>query len=249
MSFFTKDFQWLAYAGTIIGTIIGFWVVGLLLKKRKEKSSQVLTYLTGAVTFMSLAVFVDLLFFTIGGLINSLRDLHQLYTYGTNLSFTCNALGNICLLGFIKVTFFEKNPKPSFYLIFFSELAVGPFLFLGQFLEFETIYFFLLHVLMSFLIYSIMTRQAFQLRTKLLINEPNEKVPIGSLFYIGLSGILLFIAVAMFIVHEVILMLEIFSEYLTVALGWVLGSVAAYIIYIGYGCPVWAKRRWLEGKL
>jgi hypothetical protein len=62
----------------------------------------------------------------------------------------------------------------------------------------------------------MMTRQAFQLRKKLQINEPEEKDPIGSLFYIGLSGILLFIAVVKLITHEVILMLELPSEYITV---------------------------------
>jgi predicted tellurium resistance membrane protein TerC len=80
----------------------------------------------------------------------------------------------------------------------------------------------------------------------LLIKKRKDK---PSLFYIGLSGILLFIAVVMFITHEVILMLELPSEYITVALGWILGSVAAYIIYIGYTCPEWAKNRWLAGKL
>jgi hypothetical protein len=249
MTFFTKEFQWLSYLGTIIGSIIGFWVIFLLIRKRKDKPSKILNYLIWAVSFMTIAVFADLAFFTIGGIFNDLRDQYRIYTYGSNLSFMCNAIGNIFLLLFVKFTFFEKTPKPHWIIIYLSEIAVGPFLFLGEIFKFETIYFFLVHVVMSFIIYSMMTRQAFELRKKLRTNEPEEKVPIGSLFYIGLSGILLFIAVVMFITHEVILMLKLPSEYITVALGWILGSVAAYIIYIGYTCPEWAKTRWLAGKL
>jgi hypothetical protein len=122
---------------------------------------------------------------------------------------------------------------------------IGPALFFSFVFFYDILPFFLIHVLCSFIIYVVLIRDALNLRKKLVETEPEDIVSHKSLIYIALSGILLFIAVAMFILHEILIILGI-SEYITVALGWVLGSFAAYSVYLGYVVPDWVKERWLK---
>lgn len=55
----------------------------------------------------------------------------------------------------------------------------------------------------------------------------------------------MFVAVRMFIFQEVLVMIPI-REYITVTLGWVLGSFAGLSIYIGYIAPKWVRDRWIR---
>jgi nitrate reductase gamma subunit len=65
--------------------------------------------------------------------------------------------------------------------------------------------------------------------------------------YMSLTGVLMFLAVLMFIAHEVFNEIPI-HEYITVSLGWVLGSIAGVCIYIGYIAPKWLRDRWIRAS-
>lgn len=244
VTFFTKEYQWLAYFGTIISTIVACYVLILLIKRNQEKPSKILRNLIISMGFLGSAALLDFIFFTIAGLKNELRETDFL-AYGSYLSFTFNAIANIFLLFFALEVFHEKENNKKWYLIYLLEIILGPALFLSFVYRYDILPFFLIHVLSSFIIYVVLTKDALNLRKKLLENEPDDTVSHKSLMYIALSGILLFIAVAMFILHEVFIILEI-SEYVTVALGWVLGSFAAYSVYLGYVVPDWVKERWTK---
>jgi hypothetical protein len=244
MSFFIYDYQWISYLASILSTIIAFTVFGLLIKKNLIKHSKIIILLAMSIILLGFAACIDAIFFTINGIYHNIQvGIFDIVTIGSYLSFYCNALSNCFLLKFTKEVFHEKQNKPSWFILYVLEILIGPGLFLSTLQGIEDIYVTLIHVGCSLIIYTLLSYNAFYLSKKVKLDDSNDRVAYLSLNYIGMSGILLFCALCMFVIHEIMLMIPI-TEFITVTLGWSLGAIAGMVIYVGYIVPEWIKKRW-----
>lgn len=243
MPFFENQYQWLAYAGSILSAVLATYIIFLLFQKRKKKSSKIIPILIYTIIFLDLAAIIDFVFFTIGGLNNAIEET-SFIAVGSNLSFSCSAISNIFLLKFSKEVFYENKSKPSFYILYVLEMLTIPLFFILQFAIDDSTIPLLVHVVCALAIYTILSKNAFQLRTRIFSEDPSNRVALHSLSFMGGSGIAFFIAVSMFVSHEIFILIGIADQYTTVMLGWVLGGIAAILTYIGYIVPDWARHRW-----
>ncbi len=250
--FFTFNYQWLAYAGAIFSSIIGFLTFGLFTRRNREMRSKILINMEIAMFFLAFAALVDWVLFTINGVNPVLRESFDYISLGSYISFTCNAISNVFLYKFTLAVFEEQVNMVLYYIITSIQLLVIPFLYVYFFMfseipEFEMMELIILgvHILCSFTIYVVLIKNSTKLRKKMTI-DTTEDIPVKKgLGYMSLTGLLMFLAVLMFIVHEVMLMIPV-REYITVSLGWILGSIAGVFIYIGYIAPKWLRDRWIR---
>jgi len=228
------------FFGSFIASIISGTTTVLLVKRFLQRKTDILLNISLSMIFFSFAIFSD----WITLLLNKL-DL------GTLLSFAGNALGNIFLLNFIENVFFsEKNKSLARTIMKGLEiLVISGLIYTYYIINNDVEFFFLiLHILISIVIYGLLTMKSFHLATKLKTSHEDEGSKSKMIFLIGISGILLFLSVSMFIIHELLLMIE-YREYYSLMMGWLLASFAAFIIYLGYVSPDWfLKMMGLKGN-
>ena len=63
MAFFTREYEWMAYLGSIISFCIAFIVVVKLFRRNKERKSEILGTVFGMALCLGLAAFLDFVFF------------------------------------------------------------------------------------------------------------------------------------------------------------------------------------------
>lgn len=251
MAFFDYEYQWLAYAGAIAGSIIAFTISGLLAVKNKTRQSRNIKLLQVFTAFLGMAAVFDWTLFTVKGTFPGSNDAFNYISLGSYLSFSMSAIGNVYLLQFIINVFYEgEKGRAGFAFLAGAELAVGPALVALFFLR-ETgivpgddfpLVVLLVHVACSLVIYSLQAANAFKVSSR-IATDRSKKADHAGLTTIGWSGIILFIAIIVFVSHEVIVLIPV-REYWTVTAGWLLGAVAGVLVYIGYVMPDWFKRRW-----
>ncbi len=242
--FFSYEYQWVAYIGSIAGSIIALIVLFLLAHRNREKQSKTIAALEGMVGFLALATIIDYSFFTINGLFPTIGVLFDFIMLGSYLSYTSSAIANIFLLIFLRVVFFDGKNKVFIKILTILEAAIGPALVALFFIDEEdlALLVLLIHVASALAIYMVQAVNAFKIRNSIKYDKA-KRVEINGLTYIGISGIVLFAAITLFVSHEIIIQIPI-REYWTVAFGWLLGSIAGVFVYIGYTPPKWLKKRW-----
>ena len=244
MAFYQREYEWLAYAGSIFAFLFAVFVFTLFLQRKKTKPTNLLLILTYAIAFLGIAPFVDFLTFTIVRLNPELNQTYDLTKLCTVISFSANAIANIFILKFVQITFYEKEPK-KYLILTVLQIIVIPFMFISYLIKIDLIVPLILHVVVSLVIYQILGKNAFYLRRKIQGSEKEHEISRNSLLYIGLSGYVMIISIFLFVSHEILLLIPI-REYLSVALGWVTASIAAFLIYIGYTTPEWIRNYWIK---
>ncbi len=246
MDFFIREYEWLAFVGSIISFLIGIVVLFLLIEKRKSRPNNLLSLLIFAILFLALAPLIDFVVFTIARLEREFNQSIDLTQLGTVLSFSANAIANMIILKFIQITFYENEPKKYLSLYFLQGMVI-PLAFIAYLIRIDIIAPLLLHVVISLIIYSLLGKNAFYLRSKIQGAEIKDEISRNSLLFMGLSGFVMVLSIGLFVSHEILLLIPV-REYITVALGWVSSAVAAILIYIGYATPEWIKQKWLKNK-
>ncbi|MEX2716582.1 MAG: hypothetical protein Q6370_009810 [Candidatus Sigynarchaeota archaeon] len=229
---------------------VGTFVLALLVARYKQSKIQAIKHLRNMMLFVVMAVLIDFIVTTVHASMPGAQKPIDYIALGTHMSFTCNAISNIFLLFFIKVVFFNEGSKKGLDMLTtlaVIEASIGPLLIMFFFVKVAegTLVILIVHAGAALTIYLIQAKNALKLRARIKGDEKRRFEAIG-LVYISASGILLFMAIVMFILHEILLLVP-FREYLTIMFGWLLGAVAAVAIYLGYTPPAWLRDRWMHG--
>ncbi len=247
MPFFTREYQWMAYVGSIISSIIGFYVLGKLLKRYKTRKTKVLRYVVGMMACLAFAAFVDFFAFTIDRtnvLDPNLNDRLNPIGLGSAISFSLNAVANIYILLFDKNVFRSKKKTQWMNVVIIAELVVVFGLITSTYTSLEIVYFTLIHVLCSLIIFVVLALDSHLLKQRLVKDKGGHTAESRALQMISYSGIVFIVAISSFVLHEVFLMTDLLQEYWTVALGWILASLGGFLLYLGYVIPDWIRKRW-----
>ncbi|MEX2680742.1 MAG: hypothetical protein Q6373_004030 [Candidatus Sigynarchaeota archaeon] len=244
--FFTYDYQWMAYVGAIASSVTALVVLALLARKYAERKAVTVRSLRNMAAFLMLAAVIDYVTFTINALYPGWRLAFDYVRLGSYMSFTANAIANIYLLLFIRDVFFDGKAKVSIKLLAGLEAAVGPALVAIFFTDDPDLPLLALavHVASALVIYTILSANAFRLRGRIK-SDASRQVEAHGLAFIGISGLVMFAAVILFVAHEVIIIVPI-REYWTVTLGWLLGAFGGVIVYLGFTPPESLKNRWAK---
>ena len=253
-AFFEVSYQWMEYSASIFCSLISLGIFFLFKNRNKTRQSTLIFYLEAAIFCYSLSAFIDWIFYTIWGLTRiqlNTTDYYSLITLGSDIEYLSLAIGNVFLLAFVEKVYYEKNAT-KFIVIFHKLLAIlsivaGMMSVIFFFLNLDTVLLLLILVFCSILIYTRLTLNSFHLRKKLIIDNPSSKVEIHSLNYMGISGIVLALAIAAFVVHEVINVIVApapNNEWIDVSAGWLLAALAGVLIYLGYIIPDWIRKMW-----
>lgn len=242
--FFQYDYQWMAYVGAIVSSAIAIIVLVLLAQKFHVRKAKTLYDLRNMVAFLAIAPTIDYILFTINALNPGWRATFDYVELGSFMSFTMNAIANIFLLAFIRDVFFDGKKKGGLMFLAVLEAAVGPALVVIFFTGDPDLPLIalLLHVTAALAIYIVLATNAFRLRDRIK-TDATKQVESHGLAYIGISGLVMFSAIILFVIHEVIILVPI-REYWTVTLGWLLGAIAGVIVYLGFTPPEKMKKRW-----
>ncbi len=226
----------------------------LFRNRNKDRKSPLILYLEVAIFFYSISAFIDWIFYTIWGIdriqLNT-TDYYSFITLGSDIEYLSLAIGNVFLLTFVEKVYYEKNATKSI-IIFHKLLAIlsivaGMISIIFFFLNLDTTILLLILVFCSILIYTQLSLNSFHLRKKLLMDSPSSKVEIHSLNYMGISGIVLALAIAAFVIHQVINLIVAPApnkEWIDVSAGWLLAALAGVLIYLGYIIPDWIRKMW-----
>ncbi len=246
--FFSYEYQWMAYVGAIASSAIALVVFVLLARKYEVGKARSVRYLRDMVGFLVLAAVIDYVVFTINGTNPDWRLRFNYVALGSYISFTMNAIANIFLLLFIRDVFFDGKAKGFIIMLAVLEASVGPALVTIFFTGDPDLPLLALgvHVASAVAVYTILSANAFKLRDRIKL-DATKQVETHGLAYIGVSGLILFAAVTLFVVHEVVILVPI-REYWTVTLGWLLGSFAGVVVYLGFTPPERLKARWAKQK-
>ncbi|MHA1870428.1 MAG: hypothetical protein ACTSXF_05720 [Promethearchaeota archaeon] len=247
MIFFESNWEAISFISSVLSGVIGFLMSMIFFQKNRIKKSETLKKLALVFLFLSLAAIIDFTFFTIFKLypeINS--DIFDFVSFGTYLSFSCNAISNIFFIAFTLDLFTELPKLIGKVITNLESLVVFGLMiifFMGLYRS-DIIYLpLMIHIACSFTIYVLLAVKALKLRKFIKPKSLEEYYNYQGLLYIAFLGIFLFVALSLFILHEVTLVLGI-NEFITVALGWAMGVFAALSGMYGYLRPEFVKESW-----
>ncbi|HMF33889.1 MAG TPA: hypothetical protein VKK79_20865 [Candidatus Lokiarchaeia archaeon] len=256
MVYFDNFYQEMAYFASIVVGIFSYYVMALMFKRNQEKKSDVVRTLTIVVLFLSSAVIIDPLLFTIFRLYG-LQGAS--WDYATNVqstfSFGLAGIANAFLVTFLIKVFTEGKYPWYSYIFIILELAILPvgltLAIIGQ----DTLPILLVLVVTSLVIYAVQIIAAIRLRRR--IKERNDPIAYQGVLYIGISGIFLIATFVSFVLQEVAKQVPDFvtiglmqgESSIFITLGWIFAGITAYYLYVGYIIPEWIKKRWAKKVL
>lgn len=256
-----RPFTTCTFIGFIVplGTaIFAFFLAGLIWNKYLKKKTVMLKYLSLALTFLALAVFVDpfIVMFTQNNDVVPAFSVLGNWSLASTLPFAMSAIANVFILLFVKQVFFKDKNAAWIYPIVIAEIAVGFLTVLFGILGEDTLIVLLLHVVLTITTYFILFANANRIASR--VDKNTDPVGYHGMRIIALSALFLVFTIVAFILHEVSYAIPELNVALTsvsffeggcsyfVPMGWFLAIVSALFLYLGYGMPDWFKRRWEE---
>ncbi len=261
--FESRPTQWVQLFGSLLAGFFAFVIFGFLVKrritkKRHHESTKALIYMEIVAFCLACAALIDGVFLLIDELIGFgyvYIEAYEFINLGSYLSFSLNAISNYFLLAFAKEIYGEQIKKGLYLTLSIMQIAVvpallfvyffGPFLFAGILSDIELIPF-ITHILCSIVIYILFSTNAFKIRKVMGLESDQDYIIRKSLGDLGMTGIFMLLAVLSFISHEIFLMTSfelLKKEAISIAFGWIFGSIAAFFMYSGYVSPELMKNR------
>jgi hypothetical protein len=243
--FESRPQKWFWLFGSFVASIIATVVLVNLLRKRQVRKGEIVNTVIICLIFYTLGIYADwtsLLFHEIYAI--ELPIWGSFVGLATDVSFTCTALGNIFLLRFIQLIFFEKEKPKLHWVLYTLEILVIPVFWIDTVIDnndLETIALGV-HALASLIIYISLYLKSVELRKKLKLTSSTTSFESASINFIGIAGLFLATTIIMFILKEVVDWSE--GGYWTLMIGWLCAGISAFFLYIGFIVPEWFKKRY-----